>query len=158
MNLLTKVRKADENDLEGILGLVKDLAEYEKAPDAVTANLESYKINFKKGIFDAIVADNGDGQITGMVLYYYAWSTWKGKMIYLEDFVVKETVRGKGVGKLLFEALIEEAKRMDCVMLKWQVLDWNTPAIRFYEKYDTVFEKGWWNGKIYFKKNDLEIE
>lgn len=150
MNLLTKVRKANENDLEGILGLVKDLAEYEKAPESVTANLESYKINFKKGIFDAIVADTGDGQIIGMTLYYMAWSTWKGKMLYLEDFVVKENVRGHGVGKLLFDALIAEAKRLDCVMMKWQVLDWNIPAIRFYEKYDTVFDKEWWNGKIYF--------
>lgn len=79
-----------------------------------------------------------------------AWSTWKGKMLYLEDFVVKENVRGHGVGKLLFDALIAEAKRLDCVMMKWQVLDWNIPAIRFYEKYDTVFDKEWWNGKIYF--------
>ena len=97
MNLLTKVRKATENDLEGILGLVRDLAEYEKAPQAVTAGIESYRINFKEGIFDAIVAENRDGQIVGMVLFYLAWSTWKGKMLYLEDFVVKENVRGQGV-------------------------------------------------------------
>ena len=150
MNLLTKVRKATENDLEGILGLVRDLAEYEKAPQAVTAGIESYRINFKEGIFDAIVAENRDGQIVGMVLFYMAWSTWKGKMLYLEDFVVKENVRGQGVGKVLFDALILEAKRLNCVMMKWQVLDWNIPAIQFYEKYDTVFDKEWWNGKIYF--------
>lgn len=150
MNLLTKVRKATENDLEGILGLVRDLAEYEKAPQAVTAGIESYRTNFKEGIFDAIVAENRDGQILGMVLFYMAWSTWKGKMLYLEDFVVKENVRGQGVGKVLFDALILEAKRLNCVMMKWQVLDWNIPAIQFYEKYDTVFDKEWWNGKIYF--------
>jgi GNAT superfamily N-acetyltransferase len=150
MNLLTKVRKATENDLEGILGLVRDLAEYEKAPQAVTAGIESYRKNFKEGIFDAIVAENRDGQILGMVLFYKAWSTWKGKMLYLEDFVVKENVRGQGVGKVLFDALILEAKRLNCVMMKWQVLDWNIPAIQFYEKYDTVFDKEWWNGKIYF--------
>lgn len=150
MNLLTKVRKANEDDLVGILGLVRELAEYEKAPEAVTASLETYKINFKKGIFDAFVAEDPTGEIIGMTLFYMAWSTWKGKMLYLEDFVVKETMRGQGVGKVLFDALIEEAKKLDCVVMKWQVLDWNIPAIQFYEKYNTVFDKEWWNGKLFF--------
>jgi GNAT superfamily N-acetyltransferase len=89
----------------------------------------------------------------GMVLYYLTYSTWKGKMMYLEDFVVKEKNRGKGIGKALYEAFIEEAKHQQCQLAKWQVLDWNEPAIQFYTQNNAILEKNWWNCKVFFNKN-----
>ena len=85
-----------------------------------------------------------------MTLYYMTYSTWKGKMLYLEDFVVKADQRNKGIGQLLFDAFIEVAKAKKCRMVKWQVLDWNEPAIRFYEKNNATIETEWWTAKIIF--------
>jgi GNAT superfamily N-acetyltransferase len=148
MNLLTKVRKAGINDMESILDLVKELAVYEKAPDAVTATVQDYEKNFLEGVFDALVAEDQQGQIVGTTIYYISWSTWKGRMLYLEDFVVKSSERGQGIGKILFDALSQEAIDLDCRLLKWQVLEWNEPAINFYKKYDAIIEREWFNGKI----------
>lgn len=151
MNSLTMVEKAKKTDLAGMLDLVKELAKYEHAPDEVIATLADYEQNFERKVFDGFVTKDTDGKITGMAIYYFGWSTWKGKMLYLEDFVVSERVRGQGLGHLIFDRLLQEAKNQGCVMMKWQVLDWNIPAIRFYEKYMTDFDKGWWNGRIFFK-------
>lgn len=148
MKLLTKVRKANLEDMSGILDLVKELAVYEHAPEAVITTLADYEKNFLDGVFDALVAEQPDGSIAGTTIYYICWSTWKGRMLYLEDFVVKESARGTGIGKLLFDALAQEAISLDCRLMKWQVLDWNEPAINFYKKYDTDIEKGWWNVKL----------
>jgi len=81
-----------------------------------------------------------------------SYSTWKGKMLYLEDFVVKETFRQKGVGQLLFDAYLAVAKEKKAVMVKWQVLDWNEPALNFYERNNAIIEKNWWSGKIFLEK------
>ncbi|MEP7323274.1 MAG: GNAT family N-acetyltransferase [Saprospiraceae bacterium] len=151
MNLLTKVRKAGIGDMESILDLVKELAVYEKAPEAVTATLQDYEKNFLEGVFDALVAEDHNGQITGTTIYYLSWSTWKGRMLYLEDFVVKSSERGKGIGKILFDALTQEAINLDCRQMKWQVLEWNEPAINFYKKYNAILEQEWWNGKMILK-------
>ncbi|MCB0662334.1 MAG: GNAT family N-acetyltransferase [Saprospiraceae bacterium] len=144
------IRQAEERDLGAILGLVKELALYEKAPEQVTATLEDYKKNFREGVFEALVAEK-DGEVVGMTLYYLTWSTWRGRMLYLDDFVVKSTMRGLGIGQVLFDALVQKAREMDCFLLKWQVLDWNEPAIKFYEKNEAIIEKEWWNGKIFLK-------
>ncbi|MFK8005230.1 MAG: N-acetyltransferase family protein [Saprospiraceae bacterium] len=143
------IRKANTNDLKAIYGLVVELAVYEKEPDAVTATLEDYVKNFNDQVFQTIVAEH-HGKIIGICIYYITWSTWKGRMVYLEDFVVTETYRKKGVGQLLFDQFLVEAKEMNATMVKWQVLDWNEPAIRFYEKNKATIEKEWWNGKIIF--------
>ena len=148
MNSLTKIRKAVFEDLGAILDLVRSLARYEQAENAVTATLQDYEKNFLEGVFEALVAEDKDQRIIGTTIYYLTWSTWKGRMLYLEDFVVADSDRGQGVGKLLFDSLLQEAISMDCRLLKWQVLDWNIPAINFYNKYDAIIEKQWWNGKL----------
>lgn len=145
-----QIRNATSEDLSDILKLVHDLAVYEKAPEQVTATLDDYQQNFSKGVFDALVAANGEGDIVGTSIFYLTWSTWRGRMLYLEDFVVQEASRQSGIGQLLFDATIRRAKDLDCVMMKWQVLDWNLPAIKFYEKNNATLEKEWWNGKIIF--------
>jgi len=146
-----EVRKATKNDLKAIYGLVKELAIYEKEPEAVTATLEDYQNDFAEGIFEANVALHGE-EIVGTTIYYMSYSTWKGKMLYLEDFVVKETFRQKGVGQLLFDAYLAVAKEKKAVMVKWQVLDWNEPALKFYERNNAIIEKNWWSGKIFLEK------
>lgn len=148
MKLLTKVRKAALEDMSGILDLVQELAVYEQAPEAVITTVADYEKNFLEGIFDALVAEGPDGTVLGTTIYYVCWSTWKGRMLYLEDFVVKESARGTGIGKQLFDALAQEAISLDCSLMKWQVLDWNEPAINFYKKYNVEIEKGWWNVKL----------
>lgn len=144
-----EIRKANVADLQTIHDLVRELAIYEKEEHEFVASLEEYHKDFEDGIFQAIVAEM-DGEVVGMTLYYLTYSTWKGKMMYLEDFVVKESFRKRGIGQLLFNAFIEEAKRQGCKLAKWQVLDWNTPAVKFYEKNEAFIEKGWWNVKLYF--------
>ncbi len=143
------IRKATAADLHEIYNLVKSLAIYEKAEAEVTATIEDYQNDFAAGIFQAHVAET-DGKVIGMVLYYMNYSTWKGRMLYLEDFVVYEEYRRFGVGQLLWNELAEEAKRQGARLLKWQVLDWNEPAIKFYKKNKATIEKEWYNGKLFF--------
>lgn len=145
------VRKARKEDLEAIYGLVKELAIYEKEPEAVTATLKDYQNDYAAGIFEANVALDG-AEVVGTTIYYMSYSTWKGKMLYLEDFVVKEAYRKKGVGQLLFDAYLAVAKEKKAVMVKWQVLDWNEPALNFYVKNNAIIEKNWWSGKIFLEK------
>ncbi|MFZ1677846.1 MAG: GNAT family N-acetyltransferase [Saprospiraceae bacterium] len=145
-----QIRKANEDDIPAIYSLVRELAEYERGLHKVTTTPESYLLDFKENIFDAFVAEK-DSMVVGIALYYLVFSTWRGRMLYLEDFVVRESERGSGIGKLLFEAFMVEAKRQDVALVKWQVLDWNEPAINFYKKYDVVFDDEWVDCKIYLK-------
>lgn len=149
LNLKMKLRKAIYEDLPSIYNLVVELAIFEKEPDAVKATLQDYQEHHKNGLIDIIVAED-EGAIIGMALYYDTFSTWRGKMLYLEDFVVNHAYRGKGVGSLIYDEFIEEAKRRKCTMVKWQVLDWNDGAVRFYEQKGATIEKGWWNVKVIF--------
>lgn len=143
------IRSAVATDLPAIHDLVGELAEYEKARPAFTASIQQYREEFAAGTFSGHVAVTDEGNIIGMVLYYDTFSTWKGKMLYLEDFVVNTAYRGKGIGKALFEEFKAEAKRRGCSLIKWQVLDWNTPAVKFYEHQGAIIEKEWWNGKMF---------
>lgn len=143
------IRKATLQDVAAIYGLVKELAIYEKEEHAVTATLEDYLRDFVDEIWDSIVATK-DNEIVGITIFFNTYSTWKGKMFWLEDFVVTEAYRRTGVGQMLWDAIIAEAKATNCVMMKWQVLDWNEPAIAFYEKNNAIIEKNWYNGKIFF--------
>lgn len=142
-------RKATINDMATVFSLVKELAVYELAEDQVTTSVEIYERDFSNNIFDVIVAEMDD-EIVGMTLYYMSYSTWKGKMLYLEDFVVRETHRRFGIGQILFDAYLAEAKTLGANLCKWQVLDWNEPAVKFYEKNNATIEKEWWNVKIIF--------
>lgn len=142
-----QIRKATRADLPAIHGLVAELAEYERAPQEFVASLSDYEQDFEAGIFQALVAEES-GVVTAMVLYHLAYSTWKGRMMYLEDFVVTVDRRGQGIGQLLFDAFLAEARAQGCRLVKWQVLDWNEPALNFYAKYEAIIEKDWWNGKL----------
>jgi GNAT superfamily N-acetyltransferase len=143
------VRTARPEDISSIFSLVKELAIYEHAEHEVLIDEDYYREAFTNRIFEAIVATDND-RIIGMCLYYTTFSTWKGKMLYLEDFVVKEAYRQKGVGQLLYDKLVGIAKAEGYKLMKWQVLDWNEPAIKFYEKNQASIEKEWWNCKIIF--------
>ncbi|WP_432711963.1 GNAT family N-acetyltransferase [Pedobacter sp.] len=143
------IRIAEEKDCPAILELIHELALYEKAPEEVTVKLEEF-IDAGFGaapVWKAFVAEN-DGKIIGFALYYIRYSTWKGCRLYLEDFIVTEAYRGQGVGKLLFETVMQEAKDKGFNGMSWQVLDWNEPAINFYNKYNAYLEAGWLNASF----------
>ncbi len=126
--------------------LVNELAVYEKAPQEVTVSLEHFEESGfgENPVWWGFVAEAG-GTIIGFALYYVRYSTWKGQRMYLEDILVTEAWRGKGVGKLLFDELISEAREKHFSAIAWQVLEWNEPAIRFYKKYNTSFDPEWIN-------------
>ncbi len=145
----TAIRRAVKEDCARILELVKELAIYERAPDEVTVTLDHFeKSGFGSNpVWWAFVAEL-NGQVEGFALYYVRFSTWKGQRMYLEDFLVTEKLRGQGMGKLLFDRLIMEAKEKKFNGIVWQVLDWNEPAINFYKKYHSSFDAGWVNCSI----------
>jgi GNAT superfamily N-acetyltransferase len=144
------IRRAVKEDCSRLLELIKELAIYEKAPDDVTVTLEHFiESGFGKNpVWWAFVAEE-DAVIHGFALYYIRYSTWKGQAMYLEDIIVTEAMRGKKIGKLLFDRLIEEAKEKKLHRIIWQVLEWNEPAIHFYKKYNTDFDSEWVNCSIY---------
>lgn len=143
------LRIATKEDCPRLLELVHELAHFEKAPEEVTVTLDEFEdAGFgEKPVWKAYVAE-ADGLIVGFALYYVRYSTWKGCRLYLEDLIVTEAARGKGVGKLLFNRLILEAKELGFSGMVWQVLDWNEPAINFYKKYEASIEAGWLNGAL----------
>lgn len=142
------IRPGTAADLAFVHQMVTQLAIYEKEPDAVTATLADYERDFNAGIFSTLIATYDDKPV-GMMLYFMMYSTWKGRMMYLDDFYVKPSHRRMGIGERLFDAFRREAKDQGCILIKWQVLDWNEPAIRFYEKIGATIETNWWNGKQY---------
>ncbi len=144
------IRRAKQEDCPRLLELVKELALYEKAPDEVTVSMDHFtESGFGANpVWWAFVAEE-DGLINGFALYYIRYSTWKGQAMYLEDILVTEAARGKGLGKLLFDRLIEEAREKGFKRMTWQVLEWNEPAINFYKKYKADFDGEWLNGAIY---------
>lgn len=143
------IRYAVKADCERLLELIHELALYEKAPQEVTVKLEEFvDAGFGTSpVWKAFVAER-DGKILGFALYYIRYSTWKGCRLYLEDFIVTDEERGKGIGKLLFERVMSEAKAKGYNGMSWQVLDWNAPAINFYNKYQANLEAGWLNASF----------
>ena len=146
------IRKAVKEDCARMMELIQELAVYEKEPDAVTVSFDHFvESGFGQSpAWFAYVAEF-EGNVEGFALCYIRYSTWKGQRLYLEDFLVSEKMRGQGIGKLLFDRLIEECKAKKYSGMVWQVLDWNEPAINFYKKYPEVsFDSGWLNCSINF--------
>ncbi len=148
-----QIRRAEKKDCVRILELINELAIYEKAPEEVTVTLEHFvESGFGyKPVWWAFVAESND-TILGFALYYIRYSTWKGQRMYLEDILVTEAARGKGIGALLMNQLIVEAKEKNFSGMLWQVLDWNEPAINFYKKYQAKFDAEWINCSLEFVK------
>lgn len=145
------IRHADKADCPALLALIHELAEYEKAPEQVTVTLAHFEESGfgNHPVWWGFVAEL-EGVVVGFALYYIRYSTWKGQCLYLEDFLVTEKHRGKGIGAQLFERVMQEGKEKGFRRMVWQVLDWNQPAINFYKKYDAHLDPEWINGTIDF--------
>ena len=147
------IRIGTVKDLPQVLNLIKDLAAFENEPNEVEVTItEMQNWGFGKDkIFDFFVIEI-DNIIIGLALYYFKYSTWKGKCLFLEDIIVKENVRNKGYGKKLFNAVVEVAKNTGVKRMEWQVLDWNKNAIEFYNKYQANFDSKWLNCKLNYSQ------
>ena len=143
------IREANIDDCPRMMELVHELAVFERAPDEVTVTMEHFKESGfgANPVWWALVAE-ADGAVLGFALYYIRYSTWKGQRMYLEDILVTEEWRGKGIGTLLMNQLIEVGKQKRFTGMLWQVLDWNEPAIKFYKKYNPKFDDEWVNVSI----------
>lgn len=142
------IRAAREADMPAVLELIRELAIYEKAPNEVTVTLdELIHDGFTAKLFQCIVAEM-DGKVVGMSLFYPRFSTWKGRTIHLEDFIVKEEYRKHGIGKMLFDATVKAANDFGAKRLEWLVLEWNEPALNFYRKIGAQMDPEWHIGKL----------
>ncbi len=150
--MTTSIRRAIKEDMDAVLCLINELAAYENAPNEVIITLDQLiEDGFSTNkVFDCIVAENNNKEIVGMALFYTGYSTWKGRTLYLEDFLVKEPYRQHGIGQQIFDAVIAEAKRRKVNRMDWQVLDWNEPAIKFYQKNNAILDEEWTNGRLFF--------
>lgn len=148
MNQIT-LRVAKKEDCPRLMELINELALFEKAPQEVTVTMQEFEdAGFGNNpVWKAFVAED-NGIIVGFALYYVRYSTWKGNRLYLEDLLVTENYRGKGIGKLLFDQIIRETQEKGFSGMVWQVLDWNEPAIKFYNKYGSTIEAGWLNAAL----------
>lgn len=148
-----KIREGQKEDMPAVLTLIKELAAFEKEPEAVIITVDDLiRDGFGENpLFHTFVASINDDskdskqteQIVGVALYYYRYSTWKGRTIHLEDLIVKEKMRGSGIGKALYKEVIAQGKKDNVNRIEWAVLDWNTTAIDFYEKSGAKVLKDW---------------
>lgn len=147
------IRIGTQNDIPRVLELVRELAVFEKAPNEVEVTVaEMIDWGFGKDkIFDFFVLEK-EHVIVGIAVYYYKYSTWKGKCLFLEDIIVTENERKNGYGKLLFNEVVKVAKAQKVRRMEWQVLDWNTPAIEFYKKYQSHLDGEWINCKLTYNQ------
>lgn len=145
------IRNARPGDEAAILGLIRELALYEKAPDEVINTAEQlYTDLFEDQICEAFVVENNEMEIVGFALFYLSYSTWKGRCLYLEDFYIQPEFRRGGIGSELFLKVVETAKQWGVKRMDWQVLDWNEPAIAFYKKHEAILDGEWINGRFFF--------
>ena len=145
------IRAGKRSDIPQVFELIKELAEYEKALDKVSNTVEKLEEDGfgPNPVYDLFVAEI-ENSIVGIALTYYRFSTWRGKVMYLEDLIVKEHMRRKGIGKKLFDMVLDHAKVTSCVGLSLQVLDWNDLGINFYKKYNMEFDDEWINCYLEF--------
>jgi len=137
------IRKGREEDFPSLLALIKELAEYERSPDAVTNTVE--QMRQEKNHFRCFVAESAEYGIVGMALYFFAYFTWVGKSIYLEDIIVSREFRNRKIGAALMRRVMQEARDENCKRVRWQVLNWNEPAISFYRKCGAEINSDWLN-------------
>ena len=149
------IRKATKNDMPSVLELIQELAIFEKEPDAVVISTEDLvRDGFSENpLFHTFVAEVNE-EIIGVALYYYRFSTWKGKTIHLEDLIVKENNRGTGAGFALYSEIIKQGKKDNVRRIEWNVLDWNKPAIDFYEKSGAKVLSDW--RVVHMDENGIE--
>lgn len=143
-----RIRRGEKEDIPSALALIRELAAYERAADEVTVTVEDMERDGfgPQPLYGFFVAEDPDQGVIGLALYYYRYSTWKGKRMYLEDIVVTESFRGKGIGGRLFEKIIDQGIEDECTGMMWQVLDWNEPAIGFYrDRYGAALDGEWIN-------------
>lgn len=138
-----RIRKAKEDDFPAILLLIKELADYEKAPEKVTNSVAL--MNKEKDYFNCFVAETENNEIVGMALYFFAYYTWVGKSLYLDDIYVRENFRNMKIGSALLRKIFETAKEQDCKRIRWQVLNWNESAIEVYRKAGAGIDDEWLN-------------
>jgi len=147
--MITLIREGVKEDLPKVLELINELADYEKALEEVTITLDDLENDgFGDTSYYSFLVAEHNKTIIGLSFYFIRYSTWKGKFLYLEDFIIREEYRNQGIGSLLFEATINVCKKEDLNGMIWQVLDWNTPAIKFYKKYNAISSTDWCNGKL----------
>ena len=140
------IRVGTKADLPRVLELINELAAYERAPHEVTNTVEQMEIDgFGEHPLYGMYLAESEKIVVGISIYYYRYSTWKGKRLYLEDIVVSQHERGKGIGKLLFEQTMKKSLEDNCTGMMWQVLEWNEPGIHFYEKYGAKLDREWAN-------------
>ena len=137
------IRNAEEKDFPEVLALIKELASFENAEKEVINTVE--QMRQEKDYFNCFVAETDDNEIVGMALYYFVYFTWVGKSLYLDDLYVKQSVRGNKIGTKLLQKLFDVAKNENCKRVRWQVLDWNKPAIKLYEKMGAKLDSDWYN-------------
>ena len=142
-----------------VLSLIKELAEFEKAPDEVYVTVtDLVRDGFsERPDFNTLVAEI-NGKIVGLAFFFIGYSTWKGKMVFIDDLIVQEVWRKKGIGASLLDAVIEFAGKINASVIKWQVLNWNKPAIDFYKRYDVAFDDEWVDCKMYKKQINLYLQ
>lgn len=138
-----KIRKASENDFEAILILIKELALYENALEKVTNSIEQMVDD--QELFQCYIAETETDEIIGFALFYFTYYTWIGKSLYLDDLYVREAFRGHKIGSQFLDKVFEVAKQSNCKRVRWQVLNWNTPAIEMYKKYNANIDNEWIN-------------
>jgi GNAT superfamily N-acetyltransferase len=143
------IRQGKREDLPRVIELIRELAEYERAPNEVTNTVARMEIDGfgPNPVYGFFVAES-ENRIVGLSLYYWRYSTWKGRRLYLEDIIVTESERGQGIGKLLFDKTMQKAIDENCTGMMWQVLEWNKPAINFYKKYGAKLDNDWTNCNI----------
>jgi GNAT superfamily N-acetyltransferase len=153
------IRKGRIEDMSAVLRLIKELAAFEKEPDAVEVTISDLERDGfgESPLFHTFIAEENQ-EIIGMALYYYRYSTWKGKTIHLEDLIVKEEKRGSGLGFKLYSEVIAQGKCDNVRRIEWNVLDWNTPAIEFYEKTGAKVLKDWLVAQMDEKGIDTFLE
>jgi GNAT superfamily N-acetyltransferase len=137
------IRKATEKDFPAVLSLIRELANFEKAPEKVTNSVE--QMRHEKHLFECFVAETETGEIVGMALYFFAYFTWVGKSLYLEDIYIKESYRKQNLGTALLKRVFEVARQEDCKRVRWQVLNWNSSAIQMYKKNGAEIDDEWLN-------------
>ncbi len=138
-----KIRKGKVSDFPAIFTMIKELAKFEKAPEKVSNSVK--QMENEKDQFFSLIAENEKGETLGFALYFFAYYTWVGKSLYLDDLFVKEKFRGNGVGSKLLNEVISFARNEKCKRIRWQVLDWNTPAIEVYKKLGATLDNEWIN-------------